>query len=939
MNLRKKALIALAAMTLGSFGNVYASNLAADFKNPSADNRPLTRWWVPGSRMTKAEIRAEIESMAAAGFGGAEVVPVASDGGDGNANIEWGDKNWRELSAYMLEVAGENNFTIDFTMTPAWPLALPTVKNVNDFSQGAQMELDGAWIDGITKNNPYSGDLPVSDEAVKDSLAVNGKIQLIGVTVAKYADKDKKILDYDSARTIKASNGKVTFKPKDNGEYVLFAWYQHPSGNVKYGNNQIDHFSRAGSQMIIDYWEENLLPAYGDNFKNVRSLFIDSLEFETHLDWTPGLAEGFKKARGYDLIKYLPAVYDKDAIGNYMGDPQPDFKFNKNNDAIKNDFREYLTQLYIENHVKPLKEFCNRHGVNLRYQTAYGKSLEAAQTALYPDIPETETLYGNDYLDFYRLQAGAVHVADKNIYSLETAAEWTEQWNPRGEDGEFKTRGNGEKSCGNYQQTFQDHIWHDQRAYSAGVNQVVFHGYAYNGQFGNGFLDGVKWPGFDGFSPTTWSNSFGERQPNWIYAKTYLDFLTRNQFILRQGKPRVDLAIYYQSYYENIDFMGSKKILDDGGILEQHGYSYDFISPAALEKISVTGKILDAEGAAYKAIILNNQQNLTDSAAKKFLEFARAGLPIVIVGKAPQDSAFVKDKNVSANVQKLLKMPSVIRVESTDKIFDALQKNNIKSDAAYERAGLLSFHRNLGDVNYYYLYNYGGVGSFRDVPEIPEIDTTVYLRGEGKPYRLNAWTGEIEPLAYTKTADGVAVKINLVGNDSALVALTDENIATIQPVKKNFDMPEITLTNWDLTIESWTKGDTPATSNKKIIRIGKIPALKAWKEIKNLENVSGVGIYRTDFNLGRGDLGAVLELGGAKDTFELKINGEIVPLDPIEGKVDISQYIRRGNNTVEISVASTLLNAVLKENTNDLRDTDNYGLFGAVIVRPYSVSK
>ena len=93
MNLKKKALIALAAMTLGNFSNVYAEeenspttkeqesatveeqepNFQTKFKNPSADNRPLTRWWVPGSRMTKDEIRAEIESMAAAGFGGAAV--------------------------------------------------------------------------------------------------------------------------------------------------------------------------------------------------------------------------------------------------------------------------------------------------------------------------------------------------------------------------------------------------------------------------------------------------------------------------------------------------------------------------------------------------------------------------------------------------------------------------------------------------------------------------------------------------------------------------------------------------------------------------------------------------------------------------------------------------------------------------------------------------
>lgn len=453
--MNKKTLTALTLIAVMSGSNFsYAAidaNFAKTFSTPSADNKPLTRWWIPGANITKSEIRHELESMAAAGFGGAEVVPVAMDGGDGNGKIEWGTENWKNLTNYMLEVAGENNLTIDFTMTPAWPLALPTIQDVNNPAQGAQMELDGAWIDGITKNNPFSGEIPTSEEAIKDAEKVHGKIELVGVSVAKYIDKNKKI----------------SFKPSDDGEYVLFAWYQHPSGNDKYGNNQVDHFSRAGSQMIIDYWEKNLIPAYGENFKNVRSLFIDSLEFETHLDWTYNLAENFKKSRGYDLIKYLPAVYDADAYGNFMGDPEPNFRFDLNNEQLKNDFREFLTQLYIENHIKPLKEFCNRHGVNLRYQTSYGKSLETAQTAMYPDIPETESLYGSDFLDFYRLQSGAVHVANKKIYSIEAAAEWTEQWNKELDPitGKFKTRGNGENSCGNYQQTLQDHIWHDQRAF------------------------------------------------------------------------------------------------------------------------------------------------------------------------------------------------------------------------------------------------------------------------------------------------------------------------------------------------------------------------------------------------------------------------------------------------------------------------------------------
>ena len=133
--------------------------------------------------------------MAEAGFGGAEIVPMSA-GGENGEDIDWGTAQWNEMIKYMLQVAGELDFVIDFTMTPAWPLALPTITDVDDPSQGAQMELDGASIDGITLNTPYEGTVPVTEEL--DA----GTPKLLAVTVAKYKDKENKILDYSSARTL-----------------------------------------------------------------------------------------------------------------------------------------------------------------------------------------------------------------------------------------------------------------------------------------------------------------------------------------------------------------------------------------------------------------------------------------------------------------------------------------------------------------------------------------------------------------------------------------------------------------------------------------------------------------------------------------------------------------------------------------------------------------
>ncbi len=933
-------------------------DFASSFMYPSNENKPLTRWWVPGSSMDKEEIKKEIESMVNAGFGGAEIVPVSIAGGDGEGQLDWGSNKWKEVTKYILETAKEYDFTIDFTMTPAWPLALPTIKDVNDPSQGAQMELDGAYIDGITKKSPFKGKLPISKEALDDAKKVNGDVVLVGVSAAKYADKENHVLEYDSAITFDLEkdvkeNGDGTyslkFTPEDDGEYVIYAWYQHPSGNTKYENNQVDHYSKAGAQMVIDYWENELIPYYGEAFENCRSMFIDSLEFETHLDWTYGLQEAFEKNNGYDITAYLPAVYDASdewtAIGNYMGDPVPSFSFDINNEQLINDYKENLTKLYIENNIAPLKEFCAKHGVTLRYQTSYGKSLDAAETALYPDIPETESLYGNDYMDFYRLQAGAVHAMDKPIYSMETSAEWTETWNPKKDNGEYGTRGNGEYNSGNYEQTFQDHIWHDQRAFASGVNQVVFHGYPYSGAYEGGTVEGTQWPGFTGFESHRWSNSWGERQPNWMFADTYLNFITRNQFILRQGTPKVDLAIYHHSYYETIDFWGPDKIFTTEA-LEQNGFSYDFLDPAslALDQMNVTNGVLDESGSAYQALIFNNETDLPYETVQKLNEYADAGLTIVFIGSTPKDKSFTNDKDITEEMNTLLAKENVIQIENINEIADTLKTAGIMPAASYEDQTILAAHRQAENTDYYFLYNYGNANNYRDVQKASAVDTEITLKGKGTPYLLNAWDGTITPIeTFEASEDSVTIPVQIAANDSIIIVLSDEILAEA-PEEKAAMSGTIEIKDFNLTVESWTEGKTVLDTKKTVIEEGSISTLETWDELdESLKDVSGVGTYKAVFDAGEYKEGetAYLHLGQVKDAYGVKINGKDVIVDQVSGNADITDYLKEGENEIEITVATSLLNAILKNNSDilnedgrvlDDRSPASYGLFNPITI-------
>lgn len=979
-----------AAVPAGVSPEVAASSAFAQrFASPSMADKPKMRWWVPNALMTKAEITREIESMVDAGFGGAEVVSFEKTDPAG-ADVSWGSTRWNELTKHMLQVAGQHDFTIDFTLTSGWPLNLPTITDIDDPAQGAQMEVDGASVSGITQAAPYAGAVPVPA-----FRAGAGTPTLVAVTVAKYADKATKTLDRSSARSLdldavtfpdpatNPTQATVGFTPSEPGEHVLFGWWEYPSGKKAHGNYEIDHYGRTGAQVLIDFWEDNLIPYYGLDWKNAGDLFSDSLEFETHLDWTKGLLDGFEDENGYDLAAYLPGLYQATAVGNYQSNPKPDFTFDTSGTQVRNDYYRYLTHLYVENHLQPLNDFAHRNGVKLRVQPGYGKNLDMAQSAQHVDIPETESLYGDDLIDFYRLQAGAVHLTDKEIYSTETAPEFHIKLNFGGFEYNI-VRGNGEEDAGKNQQTWRDMLWHVQRAFSGGVNQMVFHGYSYNGQYdgasaANGFATDVAWPGWESMD---YSTNWGERSPSWKHAATFTSWIARNQQILREGTAKMDLAIYSLKYWENIDTDNRVKDYDDDGALEQAGYNYDFVAPSgfALDNAQVTNKRLDATGPAYKAIVVDTESTMPAATVDRFTEYAEDGLPIIFVGETPTAGAYTTDPAIAGDVAALLTHPNVTRVPDTSSVPAALAALGVAPDASYdEPATLLSLHRRTPDADLYHLYNYGDASTWPAAKAMADVSTTVTLQGRGRPYLLDAWTGEITPIAeYRTNAGSVTLDLEVGRNDSVIVALAGEGFAGTTPTPvsvldtdlrltydrtgglvatsttagsvavplSNGQAPTVhfgavpgarALDTWNLNAERWTKGTTPATSTRTTLGVGTLTDLRPWNQIPGLETASGIGTYTTHVDLDAGwsdGVGAVLDLGQVTDSYTITVNGTALTTNQNDPTIDVGPYLQAGRNELVVEVATTLFNAWIDE-YDLVKKSSDYGLMGPVTLTPY----
>lgn len=270
----------------------------------------------------------------------------------------------------------------------------------------------------------------------------------------------------------------------------------------------------------------------------------------------------------------------------------------------------------------------------------------------------------------------------------------------------------------------------------------------------------------------------------------------------------------------------------------------------------------------------------------------------------------------------------------------------------------------------------------------------VTLEGTGQPFLLNAWSGKITPIAkYVSDGKHITINIDLAVDESILVGITKNpaqlgfefsdvfvtstdaegvgqlanggidiwaskagnystELSNGQIIKTAIDAPlekiDLTQSVWNLKVEDWqpqnkygTMGVAGAETSKPIINIT-LNSLKAWPDIDELKNVSGVGIYTYTLNLpstwSNTSNGAKLSLGQVVDAFTLKVNDQIVPIDQISAKADLGNALKAGENKIEIQVSTTLNNRLftLSKAVTDRGIIQEYGLVGPVVFQPYN---
>lgn len=943
-------------------------NLDGKFKKPDIQYRNDVRWWLAEGLHTDGTLKNDIRMLDEAGFGAAEFLAMDEYGAD-SKRYGWGSEEFVHDTHVILEETTRRGMGASMTSGTNWSNA--NLITITPDDKAAAKEI--TYIaESLIPGARYSKKIPRPDKFRKNVHAC----VLVAVVASKITgEKDgvKSLAKDGMVLTGDVKDEFLNWKVPNDGAYELITVWMHgtgqtasPSCGISYTINYIDKY---GTEALIDYWNEVVLtPALRENIlKNGRvQLYMDSLELTTFSNggqfWGYHFLDEFKARRGYDLAPHLPLIFKKAGM---MMSAMTEYRYACDDvdfvSRLKNDLYQTMTDLYMENVLKPIQSWLHSVGMTLRAEISYGLPFEISQPGKYVDGIETESLEFASQIDSYRGLAGTAHIYNR-LFSSETGA----------------TLANYKKPLDFYTQIIFTQ-------FASGVARTVLHGYSSI----CGSEKATQWPGHEGMWPI-FSERFGMRQPAFRHYNDWNDMISRYQYLLRQGKPRMDLGILRTDYafnnmlmmaggedyvYEHALMRANEGIYWKNTDLQNAGYTYDYFAPQLLADAGFDGTVAP-DGPGYQALIVY-QDSLPLAEAKLLLDWARKGLKVVFVDgvtetiaigldvaheKAAKRTPFNDggDQALAEVIAEMKALPTVAAVVGPENALPALKKLGVEPRIRFKapNKNVLPFLRADGDVRYCYFYNCM-------YTQNQPVVFTAALEGEGTPYWIDCWTGEIEQYAQFDVKDGrTVIKITLNPGQACMVGLdlsekpaahiveTDASFAKIADGKLllgarksgaytakcsdgtvktvNIEAPQdVDIPLWHLKVEDWDAGEKVEITEdrglgyvskevyyetKKTMRDAGEVALKPWKDIPAIgEEVSGVGFYTAEFALPDSwseKNGAKFVIGSTNgQTCAVYINGVKAPgIDFDRPEADITALVKPGSNTVAVEVSSTLTN-------------------------------
>jgi hypothetical protein len=258
-----------------------------------------------------------------------------------------------------------------------------------------------------------------------------------------------------------------------------------------------------------------------------------------------------------------------------------------------------------------------------------------------------------------------------------------------------------------------------------GINAVTFHSLAQNS-----LADNVV----PGMSMGRWGMMLGRQQTWWPMAKDYMTYLSRCQYLLRQGHFVADLLYVTDENLPKPDI----NIVQESGQACPDGYRYDVVSPDFfIQHAVVKDKQLHfPSGASYPVVVLPKTQRVSVEFMRKIEALAQKGVVMLAsdyietpgLKGYPQSNVVVQ--KINNELKKASKSEKLPNYHPGATLPDVLTACKIEQDFTYQNlpadVKLNFIHQRLPNADIYFVANSApkrirSLCSFRAAEGVPMV--------------------------------------------------------------------------------------------------------------------------------------------------------------------------------------------------------------------------
>ncbi|MCX6894407.1 MAG: glycosyl hydrolase, partial [Verrucomicrobia bacterium] len=663
---------------------------------------------------------------------------------------------------------------------------------------------------------------------------------------------------------------------------------------------ETDKFDPAAIDAHFEKFVGTLLKEIGPRKKGtggLSTLHFDSWEMSSQ-NWSEQFRAEFQRRRGYDPLRFLPAY-----TGRVVDSAETTERFLW-------DLRQTAQELVIENHVTRLKTLAHKNDLSFSLEPYDMNPTADLSLGAVADVPMCEFWWLGYNSTFSVIEAASIaHTGGRKIVAAESFTS-----NP-GED--WQAYPANMKSLGDW-------------AFAAGVNRIAFHRYQHQP-----VLD--RWPGMQmGPYGVHWERT----QTWWPLVSAYHEYLSRCQFLLREGESVADILFLAGEGAPHV--FRAPPSATVGNPPDRRGYNFDGCAPETLlAKAKVSkGRIIFPGGTSYRLLVLSEMETMTPALLRKVKELVQAGA--TVVGAPPKKSPSLSNfPKADAEVQKLAGelwggprgagkghilwgaefeksiIPATSATNSPieskqdvqplyphyDALARVLQATGVPPD--FDADGPIRYtHRTTGDTEIYFVANRA---------EQP-VDARCVFRVAGRqPEMWHPVTGERRALPAFAVQDGRTTLVLRFEPLESYFIVFRKRATAPEKSSPNFDVVQSVQEiagPWQVTFDSKWSAPEQAT----------FATLEDWtkRPEEGIKFFSGMATYRQTFaapdsKLKTPNSKLFLDLGMVKNMARVRLNGHdlgVVWCAPWRVAIP-TDVLRNRDNQIEITVANLWINRLI----------------------------